>query len=554
MNVALRCSVVVVVVAAMVGACAAWAGEADASGGGWRCERMDVVIDLTRAAEGTARIEGEMRLALELEASMGPTVFVNRRREAMRFVEASGPEGTTAELNATNAEWEHSMLLHVRAAEAYARGDEAMVRFVCENDGDAFQWKVSEEIACASWTEGWLPSMTPGPDGTRSADLMRSTGRTTFKLPAGWRAITNGRLLERTERADGATEVWETEQRVARSFAAGPYEAAWHDVNGRKIGVYLLSAKPMGVDRQVDLLARALAAQEARFGPYPYPTYAIAEIPDGAMEWYASSEQGFIMAASRAFEYAHGNLPLWGHEMAHGWWGNLVGTTGPGAILCSESLAQYSAVVAIEAVDGEAAATEFLRFSREGYSKRQCARGYFEMIRDGQDRALSLLDNDFEWRHNLSDAKGHWVYHMLRGRVGDEVFFATLRGLIETFARRDISLNDVRAAFIMAAPDAELETFFAQWLDRPGAPVLDAAWSDGELVITQAQGGEPYDLRLDVALQLADGSTERRTVRITERETRFAIDPGQSVTSVMLDPDHRLLIWTPEYGERPSTE
>lgn len=145
---------------------------------------------------------------------------------------------------------------------------------------------------------------------------------------------------------------------------------------------------------------------------------------------------------------------------------------------------------------------------------------------------------------------------MLRGRIGDELFFATLRGLIRDFAGRSMTLADVRAAFVAAAPpEAEVEAFLAQWLDRPGAPILDAEWEpvgegEIELRVTQARSGEPYRLRLEVELRHADG-VERREIEVRERETRVRLAVGSPVTGVELDPARRLLIWRSEYGERP---
>ena len=234
----------------------------------------------------------------------------------------------------------------------------------------------------------------------------------------------------------------------------------------------------------------------------------------------------------------------------------MISTTGDGAILCSESLAQYSAVIAIEGVEGEPAATEFLRFSRTGYSSQQCARGYFDLARQRKDKPLSQLESG-GWQHTLSDAKGHWVYHMLRRRVGDEVFFDTLRQLIRDFSGKSMSLDDLREAFTRnAPPDVGLKQFFAQWMDQPGAPVLEAelvgASKPGmtDVIIRQLQTGHPYELDVDVAIDTESG-TEMHTTKIRDRETRISLAIAGKTTDVRLDPKHRLLIWTPEYGARP---
>lgn len=353
---------------------------------------------------------------------------------------------------------------------------------------------------------------------------------------------------------------------MARSFAAAPYVVAREAASSREVAVYLLSASPAGARAQARTLSRAVGAMERRFGPYPYPTYAIAELPESAVTWAASSEQGFIMARTSMFDAPGGNLPLFAHEAAHGWWGNLVNTSGPGGKLGSESLAQYGAVVAIEALEGPPAAREFLRFSRTGYNPLQCALGYFHIWREGGDKPLAKLEND-EWDHNLSDSKGMWFYDMTRQRLGDTAFFAALRGLIARFAAQPMTVADIRAAFLTAAPgDTALGGFLNQWLDRKGAPVLAVDWwsmrrapasANGEgtlgatIRIRQRQPGEPYALPLEVALTLRDSTRLLDTLDLREREQTFELDLAERAIGLEIDPRHRLLIWRPEYGARP---
>ncbi len=527
------------------------------TGGGWSMSRLDLDIHLDPEAR-TARFEGRATVRLDIEQSPGPAFIVNFANPIMTWVSLEGPEGAQTTIGERHPLAPASSVARLTLAEPGHKGDVIKARFVYESKGEAFQYVISPEAACASWVATWCPASLPGPGVMLSQTLLNYPGSTTFHMPRGWRSVSNGKMTSREETAAGAVETWESDLVVARSFAAAPYTAATHNVNGRTIGVFLLSEKPQSAESQVEQLAAALAAQEARFGPYPYPSYAIAEIPEAMVKWYASSEQGFIMAKTSAFEADHGNLPLWAHEMAHGWWGNLVTTDGPGARWMSESLAQYSAVVAIETVEGPEAAAEFLEYSRSHYNPIQCALGYFSMWRDGLDMPLSEMGTrNKPFEHNLSDAKGHWVYHMLRHRMGDDAFFSMLRGLIADFAGKSVTMDEIRKRSAAAAPDAQLETFFAQWLDRTGAPVIDIDWwsmdrgKKVKITLTQRQEGEPYTLPLEIAVDLKDGGEQRFTLDVNQREHAFELETTSRPIGVRLDPDRKTLLWRPEYGERP---
>jgi len=531
----------------------------DTLGFGWRYTRLDLDVTI-HPQDAKITVEGKAELRLENGRSMGPTLAVNARRKLMQWTRLDAPAGAKTDINGIFMLWPPARLGNVRFEKPVSRGAEVEVSFAYESTQNASQFHVSPGLAIASWVECWYPVPAERPDSQEVGELPLAMGTTRIHMPASWRSVSDGALVGREEADGGATETWNLTVPVKRSFAAGPYEAVRERFGEREVGVYLLTPKPMGTSEQAKALADSIAAMESRFGPYPYPSYSIAEVPDDLFDWHAASQQSFILAESSAFEFPRGNLPLFAHEAAHGWWGNLIAQRGPGSILCSESLAQYSAVIAIEAVEGEAAATEFLRFSRPGYNSLQCARGYFEMAARGEDMPLSQLGSG-GWQHNLSDAKGHWVYHMLRRRVGDELFFDTMRGLIRAFAHKAMSLDDVRAAFIKAAPqEADLERFFAEWLDRPGAPILEVEWSDASevgrhqasLSIRQVQKGEPYHLRLDVAVD-SDAGDQPHSVESAAEQTRVTLAAKGPPTGVRLDPQHRLLIWTPEYGDLPAT-
>jgi len=521
---------------------------AQAAHEGWTPLRMDVELSFLRA-EAFLLAEGELTLE-NLTSESLDRIELAVRTEFTQELALFGDR--VAAVGDPERIFDSSMArVRVDLDPAIAPGAECVLAFAYAGAIEDNQIAVAHDFVYSSWVEGWYPYPLQL-DGSRPERTPTVAGRTTLHLPPGWHGVTNGSLEERSADDEGVTEIWSSEVAVARSFAAGRYTVEEYTSGERSIAVYLLAPKPTSAKDQAQILGRALVAMERRYGPYPYASYRIAEAPMRLGGWGASSEQGFILAKANFFEVEGGNLPLFAHEAAHGWWGNLVGQKGAGSILCSESLAQYGAVLAIEELEGPEAATEFLRFSRAGYVSIQCARGYFTMMRAGNDMPLSRLGGG-GWQHNLSDAKGHWFYHMLRRRVGDEVFFATLRELLETYAGRSLSLDDLRAAFLRnAAEDADLERFLAQWLDREGAPHLELDWTydeaseEIELELRQVQAGEPYALRVDVALVDADGTERLVEVRVEERVTRASFS-GAPPKDVLLDPRHALLIWKPEY-------
>ncbi|HUF89912.1 MAG TPA: M1 family aminopeptidase [Gemmatimonadota bacterium] len=422
-----------------------------------------------------------------------------------------------------------------------ATGEEVAVEVAFASTGRGFQMVVDSTAAFASWARTWYPI----------AETYAAQGMTRIAMPAAWRGVASGGLVERTETDGRAVETWESERPLARSFAAGPYTVATREIGGRTIGTYLLT-RIERADEFAAALAAVMDALEARFGPYPYAGYALAEVPEGLARWTGSSEQGFFMARSDALE-GPVNLPLLAHELAHGWWGNWVRSVMPGSLMTGEALAQYAAVIAIEALEGEAAAVEFLRFSREGYSRIQSAKGFWMLKLAGHDRPLAELTGDGQ-DHNLADAKGHWVYAMLRRRLGDERFFGALRGVLADHGGGTLSLPELRRAFLAAAPDDEgLEAFLAQWLDRPGAPLLSTSWEDASAdgryaaaVTIRQRTPEPYRITVPIGVESAAG-VRVHEVEVSEATTRVELAADGPPTGIIENVGHGILMWESAY-------
>ena len=513
----------------------------------WSFVRLD--LDLTVAESGAITLRGKAQAQLDDESSHGPSFGMNVRKSVMSNVRLTSG-GTVATVRPLRAGAPILAIL-LRFDRTFHRGETIEVEFESTSNEQSSQFVWSGDGAYASWTESWYPIPAKAIDELGNS---AAPGTTTVRMPSAWQSVSNGTRVSRSGKNGVAVDVWKTEVPAARSFVAAPFASVEvAKSRGRSIATYLRKPRPQ-IRVQTETLARAIEAMEKRFGAFPYGSYNIVEVPEDAT-FSAASEQGFIMVKGSLLDAAAGNLPLFAHEAAHGWWGNLVRTRGPGAKMLSEALAQYGAVISIEAIEGRAAANRFLRYSRENYNPLQCALGYFYMWRQGGDRALSkLADGRFD--HNLSDSKGMWFHRMLRDAMGDDAYFSALREVVREYSGRQITLDAFRQIVLRLRPSPDMSRFLEQWLDREGAPVLDMEWWSVDrgravqIVIQQRQSGEPFDVPLDVAIETESGVI-RKSIRLCERSNEYFLPVPARPLAIRLDPDDRVLMWRPQYGPAP---
>jgi hypothetical protein len=393
--------------------------------------------------------------------------------------------------------------------------------------------------------------------GAPWSDVVESApGVTRVHVPRGWRSLATGRFAGAQAEGDGVVETWRKERQLrrARSFAAGPYKVARRAADGKDAWVYGLTpaADP---DKLVPTVAVIIKALSARYGPYPFSKYAAAEFPDDAVNWWGDAEGDFQVLRTSLLQASNGGFVPLAHEIGHAWWGNTVAPAWPGGYMLTEAMAGYSSLLALETVYGEQRYRQALSVAEPGTPPDYTIANHFKMIAAGKDVALSrLADNGNDYQISL--VKGTFFYHMLRQRVGDEVFFAVLRELIRTHVHRILSLDELRAAFLAAAPHKGLPQFFEQWLDRTGAPVFTATLScatdeagkqQTTVVLTQAQPGAAYIFPMEVALE-GGSTTLRETVPVQTAVTAFRPSASGCYSGVTLDPDRDLFIWRSEYA------
>ena len=181
------------------------------------------------------------------------------------------------------------------------------------------------------------------------------------------------------------------------------------------------------------------------------------------------------------------------HEILHNWWGNSVYPAYDSGNW-SEGLTAYLADHLFQEMNE----------AGPDYRKDMLGR-YRSAVSESADFPL----REFTSRNSAaSQAVGYgktlMLWHMLRIELGDDLFLETLR---ELYARRQFtrtSYADIEAIFSRAS-GKDLRAFFAQWVERTGAPelavqVLPQGGTRAQVQLRQTQVAEPYLLKVPIAI------------------------------------------------------
>jgi aminopeptidase N len=256
---------------------------------------------------------------------------------------------------------------------------------------------------------------------------------------------------------------------------------------------------------------------------YPWDRYAqviVWNFGAGGME-NTSATTMFDTAILAPGAEADGDLDgLISHELAHQWFGDLITCKSWDHIWLNEGFATYFTQLWMEERAGG--------FGTGNDAYQAGILGNFDAViehdkTDGPYQAATVSKAYTNPGESFGRAgnpypKGSSVLHMLRTRLGDDVFFRGISTYVDRFQLKTAETSDFRRVMEEVSGDS-LEQFFNQWLYRPGVPELDitANWDDAKRELTvsceQTQhisGYNPafaFDLPIWVETGVPSGST-----------------------------------------------
>ncbi len=374
-----------------------------------------------------------------------------------------------------------------------------------------------------SGSTAWIPQFAD--------EMIRFTVE--VETPADWHVISQGNGSSDAPGAFEGTRLakWDSGADLEQVYLVGGPLIAQREMAGSvEVLVYLHEQDEALSRKYLDATARYIEMYRKLIGVYPYEKFALVE-----NFW----ETGYGMPSFTLLGEQVIRLPFilhssYPHEILHNWWGNSVFVDYESGNWC-EGLTAYMADHLIQEQRGKG----------DGY-RRGSLQKYRNYVKDGRDFPLS----EFRSRHSAAtEAVGYgkslMLFHMLRQRVGDDAFRAAMSDFYRKNRGKRASFDDIRLSFESVTGD-DLSPFFAQWVDRAGAPSIALGdvkvvgpSASGEYTITgtieQNQSEKAYALSIPIAVAFEEGQ-EMFHVETNSKDHSFTLTTKTRPTALSADP------------------
>ena len=352
----------------------------------------------------------------------------------------------------------------------------------------------------------------------------------TLAVPAGWQALSNGRLLLAQAGSDRTVVRFAPTRPISTylfAFAAGPYTVLTNrDAGDGRLWVRASRAREVDADSVIALNARAAHWLADYFAiPYPFEKleYLLAPaFPFGGMEHPGAifyNEESFIFREPPTLVQRLGRQATINHEIAHQWFGDYTTMRWFDDLWMKEGFSTYmSAKMQAAMGDSTAWMSFYLRNKPAAYDVDVTA-GTTPVW-----QALANLDQAKSNYGAIVYNKAPSVLKQLNHLVGEDAFREGVRRFLRDHAYGNATWRELLAS-IGAAAGRDLTGWGQAYFVRPGMPVVEQhldIGADGRirrlaLVQRPAQplsGGGAWQMKVDVLLRTG----ARDTVLTVEME------------------------------------
>jgi aminopeptidase N len=224
---------------------------------------------------------------------------------------------------------------------------------------------------------------------------------------------------------------------------------------------------------------------------------------------------------------------LMAHEIAHQWFGDGASEKSFWHLWLSEGFATYMTHLYLENKYGIDTLKKRLQTDRKkvlGFEKKRLTPVVDSAVKNDYMQLLNA--NSYE--------KGSWVLHMLRRKLGDDLFWKGIQNYYAKYRGSNANTDDLRREMEQVSGQ-DLSLFFNQWLRRAGHPDLNIGWhydaDKGSVNISVEQKQDNlYEFPLEIAI-----NGEMFHIDVKDKTTSAQFPVKAKPETIVVDPNVNVL-------------
>jgi len=473
------------------------------------------------------------------------------------FVQEPWESGLTVFLTAPLAQGAAAPIAISASGEAMLRPGDAQYQRAGYAGMDKF-----EDVFYPLSTTSWYPT---------HGFLQRSTFDLVFLHRDAHTVISIGDPYEvkgSSEKGEKATG-WKMTVPVAlASFAVGKFDRTEREGKGSAPSVEYNSPTSFGPSAEnfmLTELSNDAAFFSELFGPCPFHHISAVVHPRGFGQGFPS----LLFLAPTLQRTNTGEFSFFAHEMAHQWWGHVVGWKSYRDQWMSEGFAQYSALIYVKARQDRDAQLALIHRMRKSlldppHSELGVGKGRVVDLGPiilGLRAATPQTVNGY---YSLVYTKGALVLRMIHFLLSqpangdDKAFFVMMKDFAARYAGGAASTEDffaLASEHFRQSPIAQkyglqnLNWFYQQWVTQAALPSYRMEYAispqgNGVLLsgtVYQENAPDDWIMPLPLAIHFGKGQEAHGTIEAKGEKTTFSIPLPMKPSSVVLDPDFFVL-------------
>lgn len=376
----------------------------------------------------------------------------------------------------------------------------------------------------------------------------RFTSEVICHVPTGMDVVSNGRLLSSAASTQPGytTFHWLQDKPHVNylvALAAGHFHKVEQKVGELPLAVLVPPSEKEQADNAFRDTAKIISFYNREIGvPFPWDKYYQVFCHDflaGGMENTSCTFEAAHLLFRSDTEDLRTLHRLDAHETAHQWFGDLVTCRDWSHLWLNEGFASYYTILYEEQRSG----VEAMHYSlwQEAQQVLEAKNTLPIVWRDYDDPMAQ-----FDYR---AYPKGAWVLHMMRSRLGPDLYRKVIRTYLERHRGQVVGTDDLHDV-LEDITGLSWDQFFDQWVYHGGQPELaatyswDAASKTAKLTVKQTQKlSEQVRLfRFDLPVRfLVNDKPVDFKVTVSEAEQDFHFPLASGPQLVRIDPDYTLL-------------